>query len=627
MLASTILAFAHESSSHGRPLVDGAARIRTGGRLHLAWIGLCAGSVGLACGPHTDRNPNGDTPVDAATKLDGIDGIDDGGCAAGVGRCDGLDYSVCRDGAWQLAQTCPKLCDDRHGCVECEPYSGTCVSDTTSRLCLPDGSGYYEVLCDPVQGVVCDAASGVCSGACAPQSLGSSYVGCEYYPTITGNPVASMFNFAVAVSNTTTEEATVRIEGGALAEPVSFTVPAGGVEAQKLPWIALLKGCPLTTATYGRECGLKPYPGVLLAKGAYRLRSNQPVTVYQFNPLEYQADSAATFSLLNDASLLLPANTLRGEYFVVAWPAQILLALEVPSLLAVTATEDNTSVTVTTTAATPGGNGAPDFVAGVPQTVLLNQGDVLQLYAFAGDLTGSTVKADKPVQAIGGHYCANIPTDRDLAADHLEESLFPLETLGTTYFATAPAVPAKPAGRVNVVRIVATEPSTVLVYDPPQAGAATTLANAGDYVDLVEVKDDFKISGSSRIVVAQFMEGMNRDSYEQKQAGFEPVGDPAMVLAVPVAQFRQSYLFYTPSSYQTHYVNIVAPTGAAITLDGADVTGFVSIGSSGFGVVKQQLQDGNHTIASEQPFGISVYGYGKYTSYWYPGGLDLIPVP
>ena len=23
------------------------------------------------------------------------------------------------------------------------------------------------------------------------------------------------------------------------------------------------------------------------------------------------------------------------------------------------------------------------------------------------------------------------------------------------------------------------------------------------------------------------------------------------------------------------------------------------------------------------PFGITVYGYGQYTSYWYPGGLNL----
>lgn len=33
--------------------------------------------------------------------------------------------------------------------------------------------------------------------------------------------------------------------------------------------------------------------------------------------------------------------------------------------------------------------------------------------------------------------------------------------------------------------------------------------------------------------------------------------------------------------------------------------------------------DGNHMIQGNQAFGITVYGYGQYTSYWYPGGLDL----
>jgi hypothetical protein len=32
---------------------------------------------------------------------------------------------------------------------------------------------------------------------------------------------------------------------------------------------------------------------------------------------------------------------------------------------------------------------------------------------------------------------------------------------------------------------------------------------------------------------------------------------------------------------------------------------------------------GNHTADSADGFGISVYGYGQYTSYWYPGGSDL----
>jgi hypothetical protein len=34
-----------------------------------------------------------------------------------------------------------------------------------------------------------------------------------------------------------------------------------------------------------------------------------------------------------------------------------------------------------------------------------------------------------------------------------------------------------------------------------------------------------------------------------------------------------------------------------------------------------------HEITGTQPFGISVYGYGVDTSYWYPGGqnLELLP--
>jgi hypothetical protein len=41
----------------------------------------------------------------------------------------------------------------------------------------------------------------------------------------------------------------------------------------------------------------------------------------------------------------------------------------------------------------------------------------------------------------------------------------------------------------------------------------------------------------------------------------------------------------------------------------------VQLGNSG---------NGNHQISAPQPVAISVYGYGDYTSYWYPGGLDLI---
>jgi len=65
-------------------------------------------------------------------------------------------------------------------------------------------------------------------------------------------------------------------------------------------------------------------------------------------------------------------------------------------------------------------------------------------------------------------------------------------------------------------------------------------------------------------------------------------------------------------------------------LDGQPVTGFTPIGGSGFSVARVVLPnglDGNHRATGSEPFGITVYGYGQYTSYWYPGGLDLEDIP
>ena len=68
----------------------------------------------------------------------------------------------------------------------------------------------------------------------------------------------------------------------------------------------------------------------------------------------------------------------------------------------------------------------------------------------------------------------------------------------------------------------------------------------------------------------------------------------------------------------------------AIALDGVPVTGFSAIGASGLEVARVPLDNsgsGNHEITGNQAFGITVYGYGDYTSYWYPGGSDLNLVP
>jgi hypothetical protein len=279
---------------------------------------------------------------------------------------------------------------------------------------------------------------------------------------------------------------------------------------------------------------------------------------------------------------------------------------------------DNTTVMLTPKASSNAAQGAPAFTAGMPQSVTLNAGDVLEVASFDRDYTGSLVDADKPVQVISGHFCAYVP-DGVAACDHLEESMFPVDTLGRTYVINAPAVTSIPNGKVEVIRIVATGPNTTLTYDPPQAGAPTTIAQPGDFIEIQGNLNSFQITADQKVLVAQYMEGQDAGG---------GTGDPAMTLAVPVEQFRTEYLFHAPTNYESNYVDVTAPVGATVMLDGAPLV-FAPIGTTGYALSRVYPlgagpnNDGNHQIQGTMAFGITVYGYGQYTSYWYPGGLDL----
>ena len=502
----------------------------------------------------------------------------------------------------------------------CEPGAAVC-RDGVSSVCKPDGSGWVDEYCDPVQGLGCDIDTGVCGGECSKASLGDSYIGCDYYATVTGNHVHSnSFQFAVVISNTSEQPARVQIDGGALTESVVLDVAARSVEVRELPWVALLKACINEwdpDPFLGEQCGSAKVKGALEVDGAYHVRSDRPVTVYQFSPLDFVTPGGGSHSYTNDASLLIPSNAMGDEYYVAAWPAWDTGAFVQPGFAAVTATWDRTEVTITTTANTEADNFAPAFEAGVPQTVVLDRGDVLQLMNFEGDLTGTHVVADRPIQVMGGHYCTQVPIGV-AACDHLEESMLPLHTLGNYYIVTAPALPAMPDGKPQVVRVVAARDDTRVEFEPNVA-PATTLALAGDFIEIPSAVD-FEVRASHRVQVSQYMMGL--------EAGGGS-GDPAMAIAVDRQQFRRDYQFHAPLSYDVNYVNIVAPTGARVELDGTAVAELAPVGSGEFSVARVVLgpgTDGDHVITGDDPFGITVYGYGAYTSYWYPGGLDLRPI-
>jgi hypothetical protein len=286
----------------------------------------------------------------------GVDAPTDSGarCAVGVMRCRESSLERCTDGRFTLVETCPEACHATLGCVACTPSTATADCGTnTSRVCRSDGTGYDEVFCDPQQGMTCNPDSGFCEGACAPRLLGQSYIGCEYYATITANLLrVTDFPFAVAVSNASGEPASVTIDGGALTAPLVFDVPPNEVRTQDLPWIFELKICP--PSDFVGICNDPPADGALVEDGAYRLRSTRPVTVYQFNPLPY-TDGAGRFSYTNDASLLLPTNVWTGNYVVGSWPPRPSGDARYPSLFAIVPARDATRVTITARAAAGAG--------------------------------------------------------------------------------------------------------------------------------------------------------------------------------------------------------------------------------------------------------------------------------
>jgi hypothetical protein len=408
----------------------------------------------------TSTNTSTSTSTGTSTSTSTGSSTTDAPCPTDTILCDGLTAKVCDGlGGFKAMEPCPIACIPDIGCAPCVPDTRTCDGDLALK-CSAAGNFEPAEHCDPVQGLSCDPELGACAGACA--DLGRSYIGCEYYPTTVQQAegyMAPKFVFAVAVANTDDTTATVTVTRGA-AMVAQVEVQAASVQLIELPWVTELSD---------NNIG----PTIRVSDGAYRLRSTRPVTVYQYNPL--------TVSFSNDASLLLPTNTWTGNYLVAAWPTINKL---VPGIYAVTARHDNTTVTLQPSAtgkSVKPGAGVAEDGSGV---VILDEGDILQVLSVAtGDLTGTIVAADKPVQVIGGHKCTFVPLSTP-ACDHLEESMFPIETLAREYVIVPPVqVPDDTAEKGQIVRIIASEANTTLTFTPEQP-VAKLLFNAGDFVEL-----------------------------------------------------------------------------------------------------------------------------------------------
>ncbi|MGH1340410.1 MAG: IgGFc-binding protein [Nannocystales bacterium] len=544
----------------------------------------------------------GGTDTDASTgPTAGTSGVSQtSGSTAPTGVADtGTDSCICEPGeAIGCVGTAVEVCADdclstrEESCVvpeEC--VGGTCQlvgCMPGSTQCAPDGSGVQT--CDGFAewgpGVPCPAAEecygGACVSLCDLAAATPSSQGCSFR----ANNMQTYSQFtepsALVVGNTS-EVLTAQLQ--------MYLVQAGAEVAQGGP-VSLAPGATHTFTLTQAKMGLG---SVLRSGGSYRLESDVPVIAYQHSPVGAQAD--------NDASMILPDNAAGDEFLISSYTPNI---PGDPSYFNVIALDDATLVQWTPPVATPAGTGVPAVAANATGMVTMNAGDTLQVAVYA-DLTGTRVTSDNPVWVVGAMTCVQVPTGVT-ACDHLEEQQIPLEYWGEEYVAAH--APARGSEDYHW-RVFAGDDGVLISTDPVLPGFPTTL-NDGEWFEFTST-DSFVMTADGPFMPVQYIES---------QSGGAGTGDPAMVQMVPVEQFLDRYAFVTGTGYDVHYVQITRDLGGAdVLVDGVVVDGYYTVGS--YEVADWPISEGSHLAQSDDSFGIMSVGYTGFTSYAYPGGLEL----
>ena len=167
------------------------------------------------------------------------------------------------------------------------------------------------------------------------------------------------------------------------------------------------------------------------------------------------------------------------------------------------------------------------------------------------------------------------------------------------------------AGEGNVWRVISGAAANDVRFAPVDVHEAVTLGR-GDWIEFA-TSSDFEVIGGGPLLLVQVLVGQGSSA--------ALLGDPSMVQAVPMEQYRSDYGSAVPDGYRDD--------AATSMLDDATVVGFHAIGETGYGAAHLPIVGGFHAISDTRPFATMCHGYGVYTSHAYPCGLDarVLPAP
>ena len=237
-------------------------------------------------------------------------------------------------------------------------------------------------------------------------------------------------------------------------------------------------------------------------KAALRLSSDQPVTVS-----EIESDNVDSLATSSGGTMVLPLQSLGMDHRVVTYAQEATRRRpddrrqpRGSARVMVVGTRDGTRVTfkpVGPVTGDPSGD-PPDIPAGGAYEVMLDDGDVFQIYSGAPgeDLTGAEVSASAPVAVFSGNisttYGSNVTGIN--SADMAHEQMPPLSSWSKLYVAAA-MTPQASIGctsffgmdGASIWRVVASQKGTMVTVAGPGIPSATYPLDAGGVQTLVEV--------------------------------------------------------------------------------------------------------------------------------------------
>ncbi len=326
-----------------------------------------------------------------------------------------------------------------------------------------------------------------------------------------------------------------------------------------------------------------------------------------------------------DAALIYPVEALGVDYRVFSHMGdQTGGTSTYRSTFAIVATEDNTTIDITPSVATSGGN-----AQNTKYTIVLMKGESYQVKSSSNknDLTGTLIQAQncKKIAVFGGATRASVIYGACAASyDHLYEQLMPINLWGKK-FVCIPSIYAKGKQRkAELVKVVSNTNSTFVRCN----GRGKLLSVAGQW-------DTFFITGNS-VITANKPVGVCQYALTEACDGVGGAGsdtDPYQMWVPPIEQSLKSLGFVCENALTINkfFLNVIVKTSYTSTfkIDGAapSVSWKTVSQDTSYSFIQQDgLTLGKHNMTCPFGFSANLYAYGDHGSYGYNAGSAIKPL-